>query len=369
MVRLDDDRASIASFRQRLIEWYERNRRDLPWRRRQDPYAIWVSEIMLQQTRVAVVIERYQAFMARFPTIFALALAPEQEVLALWSGLGYYRRAHLLHKAAQFVADRFQGHLPENSAELRSLPGIGVYTAAAIASIAHGEPVAVVDGNVERVICRLSGLESSSGSGKAALRRIVDELAARLVDPRRPGDFNQAMMELGAMVCLPRNPQCLVCPVANDCVTRGEHKTSPRPKMLSREVAHALSVRIGRRAGKGSGPGSREVLLEQRPKTQTVMPGLWELPVLIDVEVPEEDLRMTVRHAIMQVNYYVRIRTVFEDDVKAMTVAGGRRRWVPLSKAAGMALTGLTRKVLSRAHLLPTKALDAIAPQPDADVL
>jgi A/G-specific adenine glycosylase len=139
--------------------------------------------------------------------------------------------------------------------------------------------------------------------------------------------------------------------------------------MLSREVAHALSVRIGRKAGKGAGPGSREVLLEQRPKSQTVMPGLWELPLLLNADVPEEDLRMTVRHAIMQVNYYVRIRTVFEDDVKAMTAAGGRRRWVPLSEAVDMALTGLTRKVLSRAHLLPTKALDAIAPQREADVL
>lgn len=369
MVTEEEERAQIAGLRQRLIEWYERNRRDLPWRRREDPYAIWVSEIMLQQTRVAVVVERYQAFMARFPTIFALALAPEQDVLALWSGLGYYRRARMLHKAAQFVADRFQGHLPRTSVELRALPGVGVYTAAAIASIAFGETVAVVDGNVERVLCRLRGWESASGRGESAVRRKVDELAAQLVDPRRPGDFNQAMMELGAMVCLPRNPQCLVCPVAADCLTRGEHKTAPRPRMLSCEVGHALSVRIGRKAGKGSGPGSREVLLEQRAQTQTVMPGLWELPVLLESGVPEEDLRMTVRHAIMQVNYYVRIRTVFEDDVKAMTVAGGKRRWVPLSEAAGMALTGLTRKVLSRAHLLPTKALDAIAPGPDGDVV
>jgi A/G-specific adenine glycosylase len=369
MARQDQDRAKIARLRRRLIEWYERNRRDLPWRNSNYPYAIWVSEIMLQQTRVAVVVERYQAFMARFPSLLSLALAPEQEVLAQWSGLGYYRRARMLHKAARYVADHYQGNLPETSEELRALPGIGSYTAAAIASIAHGEPVAVVDGNVERVLCRLAGWESASRAGAAALRRKIEELAARLVDPDRPGDFNQALMELGATVCLPRNPKCLMCPISADCKTRGEHKTLPRSRMLSREVAHALSVRIGRNAEKARGSGGREVLLEQRSAAQTVMPGLWELPALRDSAVPERDLRMTVRHAIMQVNYYVRIRIVFEDDIETMTVPGGERRWVPLGEAAGMALTGLTRKVLSRAHLLPTKALDAIAPQRDTDVL
>jgi A/G-specific adenine glycosylase len=222
---------------------------------------------------------------------------------------------------------------------------------------------------VERVLCRVAGWESASRAGAAAVRHKIEDLAGRLVDPERSGDFNQALMELGATVCLPRNPQCLVCPVSADCKTRGEHKTAPRPRMLSREIAHALSVRMARNSGKARGAGSRDVLLEQRSAEQTVMPALWELPVLRDPAVPEKDLRMTVRHAIMHVNYYVRIRTVFEDDIEAMTVHGGKRRWVPLGKAAGMALTGLTRKVLSRAHLLPAAALDAIAPQPDGDVL
>jgi len=348
-----------------LLGWYAENRRDLPWRRTPDPYAIWVSEIMLQQTRVAVVVERYQAFMERFPTLLSLALAAEQEVLALWSGLGYYRRARMLHKAAQFVADYYQGNLPGTAEELRLLPGIGPYTAAAIASIAYGEPIAVVDGNVERVLCRLSGWEEAGRTGGAELRRKIENLAAELVSPEQPGDSNQALMELGATVCLPRNPQCLVCPVAGDCKTQGEHKTAPRPQMLSREVAHALSVRTGPNAGQAH----REVLLEQRPASLTVMPGLWELPGLKESAVPEGQLRLTVRHAIMQVNYYVRIRTVFEDDVEAITVAGGERRWVPLAEAACMALTGLTRKVLSRAHLLPTASLDAIAPKGDGDVV
>jgi A/G-specific adenine glycosylase len=358
MVRPDLDPEVRGRVRRQLLGWYEKSRRDLPWRRSRDPYAIWVSEIMLQQTRVAAVVERYQSFMARFPTLVSLALAPEQEVLALWSGLGYYRRARMLHKAAQFVAEHRDGNLPATSAELRVLPGIGAYTAAAIASIAHGEAVPVVDGNVERVLCRLQGWEAVGRTGAAAMRQRLDAVAGQLLDPRRPGDFNQAMMELGATICTPRNPQCLVCPLSPDCVTRGEHKTVVRPRMLSKEVSYALSVRTG------STPGStnREVLLEQRPETSTVMPGLWQLPLLSEVAVPESELRMTVRHAIMQVNYYVRIRTVFEGDVAALTIHEGRRCWVPLINAANMALTGLTRKVLSRAHLLPTAPLDAITP-------
>jgi A/G-specific adenine glycosylase len=315
---------------------------------------------MLQQTRAAVVIDRYQSFLKRFPTLLSLALARQEEVLAQWSGLGYYRRAHLLLKAARFVADRHQGILPATSEALRNLPGIGAYTAAAIASIAHGEPVAVVDGNVERVLCRLSGWGAGSRAGGGAiLRHKVEKLAGELVDPIRPGNFNQALMELGAIVCTPRNPQCLSCPIAGDCKTRGEHKTPTRPRMLSCEVAYALSVRTGGI----SGHANREVLLEQRPASHTVMPGLWELPALLDPAVPDGEVRLAVRHAIMQVNYYVRIRTVFEEDIEALTVIGGERRWVPLRVAAGMALTGLTRKVLSRTRLLPVAPLDAIALQ------
>jgi A/G-specific adenine glycosylase len=367
MVPHDSDPAKITRLRHSLLEWYALNRRDLPWRSSCDPYAIWVSEIMLQQTRVAVVVDRYHAFLAHFPTLISLALGREEEVLALWSGLGYYRRARMLHKAAQFVADHLRGNLPATAEQLRTLPGIGAYTAAAIASIAYGEPVAVVDGNVARVLCRLSGWEASSRKSSSALKRKIDNLSAQLVDPEQPGDFNQAIMELGATVCLPRNPHCLACPVMSECKTRGEHKTPARPRMLSREVAHALSVRIGQNPAKAHGAGAREVLLEQRPLSLSVMPGLWELPILRNPAVPEQDLRLTVRHAIMQVNYYVRIRTVFEDDVEELTVPGGERRWVPLDEAAGIPLTGLARKVLIRAHLLPTAPLDVIAPQLHAD--
>ena len=364
MVKLDREPGKIARLRRQLLKWYARNRRDLPWRRNRDPYSVWVSEVMLQQTRVAVVVERYRAFMARFPTLVSLALAPEQDVLALWSGMGYYRRPRMMHKAAQFVADQYQGNLPANSEQLHTLPGIGAYTAAAIASIAHDEAVAVVDGNVERVLCRMEGWEAGSRKGGGAVvRRKVEELAGRLVDPAHPGDFNQALMELGATVCLPRNPHCPMCPLAGDCATRGELETAPRPPMISREVAHALSVRSGRQPGQAN----REVLLEQRPASLTVMPGLWELPALRDPAVPQDQVRMAVRHAIMQVKYYVRIRTVFEDDIESMTIDGGVRRWVPLGQAANMALTGLTRKVLTRAHLLSAALPDAHALRSDEE--
>ena len=332
MAKIPTNRKDVVPLRAALLEWYIRHHRDLPWRRTRDPYAIWVSEIMLQQTRVAVVVERYQEFMRRFPTVFALAAAPEQDVLAQWSGLGYYRRARMLHKAAQAVAAA-GGAMPATAAELRALPGVGGYTAAAIASIAYSEPIAVVDGNVERVLCRVAGWNANGGHAPK-----VQELAGRLVDPERPGDFNQAMMELGATVCLPRNPQCLVCPLAAFCKTRGEHKTAPRMRSTNREAGYALCLR--------DATNGAEILLEQRPESFTVMPGLWELPSLR--EIPNGNARMTIRHAIMNVNYIVRIREVREQELDKQTLTAGARLWVPLTEAAGMALTGLARKVLKR---------------------
>ena len=186
MPRQNGKIADIASLRKQLISWYDENKRDLPWRTGEDPYAIWVSEIMLQQTRVAVVVDRYQAFMQRFPSLGALARAEEQDVLAMWSGLGYYRRARMLHKAAQFVTDNLNGILPLTSTELRKLPGIGAYTSAAIASIAYGEPVAVVDGNVERVLCRLAGWGEGGRTSASALRKKIEERAAQSAMPCMP---------------------------------------------------------------------------------------------------------------------------------------------------------------------------------------
>jgi A/G-specific adenine glycosylase len=346
----DPEMKQASLMRRQMLDWYDRHRRDLPWRKTSDPYSIWISEIMLQQTRVAVVIDRYGGFLERFPTVNALAKAREEEVLAIWSGLGYYRRARMLHKAAQQVASQYSGKLPQTAGGLRSLPGIGTYTAAAIASIAHGERVAVVDGNVERVLCRIAGW---NGSGKAntALRKQVEALAVQLVDPARPGDFNQAMMELGATVCTPRNPQCLACPLNTHCKTRGEHKTALRKPMRTVEIGHALALR----AKRGKTGVRQEVLLELRPGHLTVMPGLWELPALRNSAVPEPELRMTVRHAIMQVNYTVRIRSVSEKDLDLLAHGTGERKWVAFENAGSIPLTGLARKVLTRARLLADK--------------
>jgi A/G-specific adenine glycosylase len=330
--------------RDELLGWYERNKRDLPWRHTQDPYAIWVSEIMLQQTRVAAVIEKYTAFLERFPTVGELAKADEQDVLALWSGLGYYRRARMLHKAAQSVVTEHGGKMPVEAEELLKLPGIGSYTAAAVASIAHGEAVAVVDGNVERVLSRIRGWESHDSVGEAAVRRKVEEFAAGLVDPRRAGDFNQAIMELGATVCTPRNPQCLVCPWAKECRTLGEHKTPKRAAMTSREIACALVVR--------DGDAGTEVLLEQRTAANTVMPGLWELPALAGGDAADLEVRLTVRHAILQVNYVVRVYALMQDRLRGNEKDAGVKRWVLVTEASAMALTGLARKVLTRAGLI-----------------
>jgi A/G-specific adenine glycosylase len=324
-----------------LLQWYERNKRDLPWRRTSDPYAIWVSEIMLQQTRVAAVIERFEAFIARFPTVTALAAAPEQDVLAMWSGLGYYRRARMLHQGAHYVVERLGGTVPRSALELRELPGVGGYTAAAVASIAFGEAIAVVDGNVERVLCRIAGWSSD---GTAARRRAIEKAAAQLLDPQRPGDFNQAMMELGATVCLPRNPLCLTCPLAESCRTRGEHKKTSRPSMTTRDTAVALCLRKRK--------GTKEVLLEQRPESTTVMPGMWELPTMRERHSEAKEATMFVRHAIMQVNYLVRVCEPADAEIAEHTLAGGARRWVPLEHVGDMALTGLARKVLTRARLL-----------------
>lgn len=334
---------TITGLRASLLRWYAAHRRDLPWRRTRDPYAIWISEIMLQQTRVAAVIERYQDFLRSFPSVSSLANAAEADVLTLWSGLGYYRRARMLHRAAKAVAEEQGGKMPRTAAALRALPGIGAYTSAAIASIAYREPVAVVDGNVERVVQRLAGWGSDSGIGQAKLARETEQLANALLDPQHPGDFNQGMMELGATVCLPQNPRCLLCPLRRTCKTRGEHPTPARARMRSQDAAYALVIRSEHK--------HREVLLDQRPDDQTVMPGMWELPALRDTQVSGEQLRMAVRHAIMQVNYYVRIRTVYEGDAEALIISSDRRRWVRLYDLAAMPLTGLARKVLLRAKL------------------
>jgi len=295
---------AAAEFRQKLSLWYRKHARSLPWRGVNDPYATWLSEIMLQQTRVATVIDRYREFLGRFPTLKDLANAEENEVLALWSGLGYYRRARMLHRGAQFVMRELDGKLPRTAVELKTLPGVGAYTAAAIASIAFGESVAVVDGNVERVLLRILGLaEERSGKGRArvatAAQSLVPAAAKRQGRTNPPGDHNQAMMELGATICLPKSPLCLQCPVFALCLTRGEHVTGPRQKQKSSIVAHLLAVRK-------SGT-TTEVLLERRSDEASLMPGMLELPPLPMNAVEGHEPVLRVRHAITNTNYYAQI--------------------------------------------------------------
>jgi A/G-specific adenine glycosylase len=208
----------LSTFRQQLLGWFRRYQRDLPWRRTKDPYRIWLSEIMLQQTRVAAVIPYYQRFLERFPDIYALAAAPPEEVLRLWSGLGYYSRARNLQRAAQEIVTKHGGVFPHAEKDARELPGIGSYTAAAILSIAYAAKHAVLDGNVARVLARIFAVRGDVRDAKRW--QSLQESANALLDPKLPGDWNQAVMELGATLCTPQSPQCLLCPVARFCRAR-----------------------------------------------------------------------------------------------------------------------------------------------------
>jgi A/G-specific adenine glycosylase len=314
----------LPQLRRALLGWYDQNRRDLPWRSTRDPYHIWVSEIMLQQTRVAAVLPRYEKFLRRFPSVEKLASARAASVLAEWSGLGYYRRARNLHAAAKVIVRERAGKFPEHSDQWRKLPGIGRYTAAAIASIAFGQPVAVLDGNVDRVLRRLLQRANSS--------RESWDAAQALLDRERSGDFNQAIMELGATVCLPGEPICRQCPIRKFCQTCGRGE-SPRqkPRQIKASVAFALAT-------KGD-----SVLLVRRADNQRLMSGMWELPA-IDPGVRSEWL-FTVRHSITVTDYLVKV--VAQPDA---TTANGR--WIRRAAVNRLPLTGLTKKILRKAALI-----------------
>ena len=342
----------VCEFRTNLLTWFDLHKRDLPWRRTRDPYAIWVSEIMLQQTRVAAVLEHYANWMQKFPTVAALAASTEDEVLAAWSGLGYYRRARFLHKGAKAVVSEHECQLPKTATELRQLPGIGAYTSAAIASIAFGESAAVVDGNVERVLLRQNGAAENgaptNGKGRFNLNASgIQKLATQLIDPQRPGDFNQAMMELGATVCLPRNPLCLQCPVQASCKTRGEHPTAERKPSVVANIAFTLIQRTR--------CGADEVLLQQRPTNATVMSGMWELPALLQGPTPDDSNPdkplLVLRHAIMQTNYRVAVMP-FPAKTSSLPKAAATQSWIKLADLANLPLTGLTRKTFLRLGML-----------------
>jgi A/G-specific adenine glycosylase len=264
---------AVERHRARALErWFARHARDLPWRRRRTGYRALVAEIMLQQTQVARVAERYVEFLRRFPTVKALAAADEQEVLAAWQGLGYYRRARSLHAAARFVVAEMGGRIPRSVAELRRLPGVGRYTAGAIASIVYGAPVPIVDGNVQRVIARWDANDAPPAD--AATVAATWERAEQVVSAaQRPGVLNEALMELGATVCTPANPRCSSCPVAKWCAARASDRQDsippPKPPPASTRVHHhVVVVRRGER-----------ILLEQRP-SRGLWSNLWQAPTV-----------------------------------------------------------------------------------------
>ena len=326
-ILLQDSRSAARArnrFRSALLRWYDANKRDLPWRRTRDPFRIWVSEIMLQQTRVAAVLDHYRRSFQQFPIVAALAKAREQHVLTAWSGLGYYRRARMLHRAAKELAHDRRGRIPKTSAELQELPGIGRYTAAAIASIAFQEPIAVVDGNVERVLSRISGKQLGAGA--------YWEQAPALLDPERPGDFNQAMMELGATLCLPHAPLCESCPIARHCSAQGHLPTTKLRAPQNR--AHRYLALVRRK---------NAILLKQRSRSESVMPGLWDLPERTEPELPPI---LLLKHSIMNTYYEVR---VYGTGPPAQ-IPGAR--WISLSRLGSIPLTGMSRKILRALNLL-----------------
>jgi A/G-specific adenine glycosylase len=316
------------AFAQRLLDWYDRSRRDLPWRRTRDPYAIWISEIMLQQTRVTTVIPYYLRFIERLPTVDALAAASETELLSLWAGLGYYSRARNLQRAAREMNGRF----PREYDAIRSVPGIGEYTAAAVSSIAYNEPYAAVDGNVSRVLSRVSASADD-----------VRALAAELLDTRRPGDFNQAMMELGATICLPRDPQCLLCPVADLCSARlqGRQGEFPPKRTRPETIRMQRTLYILER--------DAAVLVWERPSRSRSLAGFWELPESEQLQRKPSRSRLLgkFRHSITHHEYTFIVRHARASGLSQPCKNVVNCRWIPLETVQTVVLSTVTRKALA----------------------
>jgi A/G-specific adenine glycosylase len=345
-----------------IVDWFRAGHRKMPWRGQRDAYAIWVSEVMLQQTRVDFVRPYYERWMARFPTVSALAAADLDEVLPLWSGLGYYARARNLHAAARVVVERHGGRVPDDAEALRALPGVGAYTAGAIRSLAFEARAAVVDGNVERVLARLDAIDDvASTAGKRDLWRRAEALVPR----EAPGDYNQGLMELGATVCTPREARCLLCPVSSLCRARASGDAlrwpRPKPKRPPRELV-ALAVLV-ERAGK--------LLLVRRPPTETLWGGLWEPPwiALAGDATPDEgtaartleertSLRARHVHALTTFEHVLTHRRIrffvyrtSAPSTRVRTPDGREARWVAPTDAGALGLAAWVRALLESHNL------------------
>ena len=335
-----------------LLRWYDENRRDLPWRRTRDPYAIWVAEIMLQQTRVDTVVPYYERFLARFPDAAALATADEDEVLSLWSGLGYYRRARGLRACALELMERHGGRLPDDVEALAELPGIGRYTAGAIASTAFGRPAPVLDGNVRRVLARVFAIDRTPG-GRAGEQARLWQLAAELAAGVRPGDLNQALMELGALVCTPHAPLCASCPAARSCLARIRGAVErypvaePRPATRTVHVALAWIVRGERllleREGRGPLRGRWDLPAREGASARAAARALADgLAADHGVVLAVGSRAASLSHAIMNRRLSIEVYTC---RVEGRT-AGASLRWVEPAAIDDVPVSGATRKAM-----------------------
>lgn len=322
-----------------MAAWYRKNARDLPWRKTKDPYAIWISEIMLQQTQVQTVIPYYERWLAKFPTVHALAKAPLSEVLKYWAGLGYYRRARMLHEGAKRVVKEFSGAIPKTTEALQEIPGIGRYTAGAIASIAFEEKTPVLDGNVIRILTRLYALKDDVGSPKTVQK--LWELATALVPQKNTGDFNQSLMELGATVCFPRNPDCGKCPVSSLCGALKTNSQEQFPVKAKREIMESLKTAalIVRHKEK--------VLIRKQP-VQERWGGLWMFPhwknkksMLSEIKCGKSDLKhhATIRHGFTK--YRIELE-VFEHQGGLEIPAA---KWVRISELQKFAFPSPHQKI------------------------
>jgi A/G-specific adenine glycosylase len=366
---MNRNRIDPARLRRALLAFYDEEKRDLPWRGTPDPYRVWISEVMLQQTRVETVLSYYERWMRRFPDLSSLATSEQEEVLRLWQGLGYYSRARNLHRAAQLLQDRHGGQIPSSVADLTALPGLGEYTAGAVASIAFGAAVPAVDGNARRVLARLRDLPRPKAS---ELQRI----AAALVDPERPGDFNQALMELGSRVCMPRSPSCAICPLREMCAAlrRGTvlERPAPRRRGKVRVVDYLVIVAV---------TPDRDTFVVRRPG-DGLLGGMWEFPTR-EVSKDAQDgvlegrggrtggernrvvdvCRLPVvrhRYSHLDAAYRTRLVLVRERftplpgamsmEPESTRVESEGERWVPLSDLGGLPIPVAQRKIAELAR-------------------
>ena len=324
-----------------LLAWYRSVRRDLPWRRSRDPYRVWISEVMLQQTTVVAVVPYYRRFLRAFPTAKALASARLEDVLAAWSGLGYYRRARHLHQAARLVVARHRGRFPRSLEEALALPGVGRYTAGAILSIAYSLPLPVVDGNVARVLSRLLLIRKPRSA--AGQRRLWNAAAALVTAaPAAPGDLNQALMELGATVCAPKHPACGACPVAHRCVARaaGLEEEIPPPPRRRRPVEVRSAVAVVSRGGR---------FLLVRRRDPSLMQGLWELPAAGPGD-SGDGLRLDLGRPVATVRHAITYRRLLISIHPARLLSEPRKgtyRWVARGDLHRVPTSSIVRKVLA----------------------